>query len=178
MKAPYMGVILIGFLALSASVASGQANRTDFTGTDTGLGPLPPPPIITQQGNTVHIRGLNGHSHLVLQRADGSVLFDGTGYFTLNANWSLSDFTGPVWGPFRFVDSAGNEAELMCEAVRRLVGPTTWQGVFHCTGLGTGGTFDGKLFKLTETIITHVPLPTSFVGDISGSMLDPASEQP
>ena len=177
MKALYILAILLGVLLLPASNAYGQANRTDFTGTETGLGPVPPPPTITQQGNTFHIRDLNGHSHLVLQRTDGSILFDGTAYFTLNANWSLSDFTGPLWGTLRFSDSTGG-AELTCEAMRRLIGPATWQGVFHCTGLGTSGEFEGKLFKFTETIITHVPIPSGYFGVISGSILDPASAQP
>ena len=174
MKSLSLIVILSVALPALAFAQADPAVQVEFTGTDTGLGMLAPPPTITQDGGTLHMRGFNGYSHIVLRRADSSTLFDGIGTFSLNANWSTTDFTGPVWGPFRMADAAGNTAEMTCNAVRAVIEPGTWQSVFHCTGVGTGGTIDGNLFRLTETITTHVPIPADFVGVITGSMVEPA----
>jgi len=177
MKAICVFAIFVCVPAVAAFGASDPATRTDFTGTDTGLGALPPPPTMTTQGNTVHIRGLNGFSHVVLAATDGSPFFDGTIYFTFTSNWVLPDYTGPVSGTFRMVDTAGNAVEFVCHGLRSVVSPGTWQTVDHCTGIGVGGKFDGNPFQLTETVTTHAPFPPPrFAGEITGSMLEPASQ--
>ena len=131
----------------------------------------PVTPVCPGSGQ-LHLRRVVGYG--CYTATSGGVIeprLSGVGMFVVNGNLDMT-YSGPVWGTWMVVPSAGcDPADLMEPAVywkgtwqgQRSVfcdsGACTWIGNLKLVGKGRGGDIEGIHLKGTEVITTFTPLP-------------------
>jgi hypothetical protein len=131
----------------------------------------PVTPVCTGSGR-IHIRGVMGYG-CYMGQSNGlpDARLSGVGMWVVNGNLD-DDYTGPVWGTFMIVPSAGCDAQGLddpavywkgtwrgkraAECADRMC---TWIGSLKLVGKGHGGAIDGLHLKADETIMTFTPMP-------------------
>lgn len=128
-------------------------------------------PICAGSGR-IHLRNVAGYGcYLGQSNGQPDPRLSGVGMWVVNGNLD-ADYTGPVWGTFLIVPSAGcDRLDLENPAVywtgtwrgRRAVECTgsscMWVGSLKLVGKGRGGDIAGMQLRADETIRTYTPMP-------------------